>query len=612
MSTLFYGAPPARSASRGFLKASRSQSGFSMSDQSRLFADWTAGTISSDSILRTQLVRMRNRSRQLARDEDYWKAFLCSARNNIVGPQGVSLQMDVRDPNGASDDQSNDAIENAWDEFSRPWSFSADGTYTPGFSVTGELGRVQFGQLGVTTAARDGEFFFRLVRGFDNPWRFSVQPINPDFIDEDKNEVLADGGSIRMGVQKNSWGAVTHFWLRTWNPGDVYHGARKTISAPVPASEIRRFFVPDDFDLSRGYPWIHAGATRLRMLGGYEEAALEAARSAACKHEYFKQMPDSNGEYKGDAVDSDGNYLSEVEPGSKEVLPIGMEVQSIDPVYPHSEHKGFIATTLMGVAAGLGVSYSSFTGDLTQANYSSLRAGLLPERDGWRLLQGLWILQVELPIFLEWLRMALVAGAIRFPTGAPLSVSKFDKFARPLLAGRRWAWVDPEKDQRANQIALDGFLTTRTAVVSEAGGDFEDVLRGRAREKSLFAKHDLAEPAAASSPGAGAPLDGDESVAEIEQLRAAMDTFGVGVRAGAITPTPEDENYFRERAGLPKVTAAATAAWKKDGDVRRPITLLPPEGSRPSPGAPPAGPGPAKVAAPGTAAPSEDDEPAEE
>jgi lambda family phage portal protein len=492
MST-FYGALPAR-----FPKAASapqaSSTGFGMASGSRLFTDWPSVTITTDSILRSELVRMRNRSRQLARDEDYMRAFLISCRNNIIGPNGASLTMDVRDPNGESDDLANDAIEGAWDDFSKPWGFDASGKYVPHFCTNGTTGRVEFSHLGITTAARDGEFYYRLVRGFDNPWSFSVQPINPDYIDEEKNETLRDGSRIVMGVQKNGWGQVTHYWMRAWNPGDVYQTAGQRTSQPVPASEIRRFLVPDDFELSRGYPWIHAGATRLKMLGGYEEAALEAARSAACKHEYFTQTPDTNGEYQGDAQDSDGNFLSDVEPGQKEILPIGMNVQSIDPAYPHTDHRPFINATLMGVAAGLGLSYSALTGDLTQANYSSLRAGLLPERDMWRLMQSLWICQVEMPIFLEWLRMALLSRAIKLPNGSALPIARFDKFAKPVFQGRRWAWVDPQKDQNANAIALEQMLTTRTAVATEQGSDFEEILRGRSREKKLFEKYGLEEP----------------------------------------------------------------------------------------------------------------------
>lgn len=576
----FYGSTPRR------FPSSRSQSGFSMASQSRLYQDWNVGTISTDSILRQQLVFMRNRARQLARDEDYMRSFLAAVRNNVIGPNGVVLQMDARNPDGETDDLANDAIEGAWDEFSKPATMSADGRYTPGFCANGETGRVQFGHLAMTTTARDGEFYYRVVRGFDNPWGFTVQPINPDYIDEEKNEVLRNGDQIRMGVQKNMWGQVTAYWLRTWNPGDVFSISTRMESKPVPASEIRRFYLPDDFELSRGYPWIHAGATRLKMLGGYEESALEASRGAACKNKVWERPVDANGDFRGESKDADGNWLDNMEPGVTEIGPIGWKLNVVDPKYPHTEHKGFISATLMGIAAGLNISAMTLTGDLSNANYSSMRAGLLPERDMWRVIQGLWICQVEQPIFMEWLRMSLLRGAIKMPNGSALPAVKFEKFAKPMFIGRRWAWVDPEKDQRANKLALDEMLTTRTAVVAEQGGDFEDVLRARAREQKLFAKYGLEEPLPDNAPQAApadpnaAPVDGSE------QLRSEMETFGIGVRAGAITPTEPDEDHFRERAGLPPVPAEAKKAWTDDKGVRRPITLVPPGGSKPSVGQP--------------------------
>lgn len=531
MKLAFYGSP----ASPRFKQSRGSQTGFSMADQSRLYADWTAGTTSTDAILRNQLVVMRNRARALARDEDYMRAFLGAVRQNVIGSTGVALQMDARNPNGETDDLANDAIEGAWDEFSKPTGVGPDGTYTPHFCTNGEMGRVQFGHVGVTTAARDGEFYYRLVRGFDNPYGFSVQPINPDYIDEDKNEVLRNGDVIRMGVQKNAWGRVTHYWLRTWNPGDVFQVGSRFESKPVSASEIRRFYVPDDFELSRGYPWIHAGAARLKMLGGYEEAALEASRGAACKNKVWERPVDVNGDFKGESKDADGNWLENMEPGTTEIAPIGWKLNVVDPKYPHTEHKGFINATLMGIAAGLNVSHMTLTGDLSSANYSSMRAGLLPERDMWRVLQGLWICQVEQPIFLEWLRMSLLRGALKMPNGSALPAAKYEKFARPIFIGRRWAWVDPEKDQRANKIALDEMLTTRTAIVGDQGGDFEDILRGRAREKKLFEKHGLEEPPAENAAPSAQMLDGEAPEDGSEIVRSEMETFGIGVRAGAIT-----------------------------------------------------------------------------
>lgn len=67
-----------------------------------------------------------------------------------------------------------------------------------------------------------------------------------------------------------------------------------------------------------------------------------------------------------------------------------------------------------------------------------------------------------------------------------------------------------------------------------------------------------------------------EDVTGGAELKTAMDSYGVGVRAGAITPVLDDENYFRNKAGLPAITEAARSAWQKDGGVRRPITLAMP------------------------------------
>ena len=64
-----------------------------------------------------------------------------------------------------------------------------------------------------------------------------------------------------------------------------------------------------------------------------------------------------------------------------------------------------------------------------------------------------------------------------------------------------------------------------------------------------------------------------KAVLNFETLKAKFDSYGVGVRAGSITPQPDDETAFRTEAGLPSVSPAVTAAWEKDGGYRRPITL---------------------------------------
>ena len=62
----------------------------------------------------------------------------------------------------------------------------------------------------------------------------------------------------------------------------------------------------------------------------------------------------------------------------------------------------------------------------------------------------------------------------------------------------------------------------------------------------------------------------------LDQTKAAKDfaeAYGIGVRAGSITPNLGDEQVLRERFGLPAPDDAVVQAWEKDGGARSPITL---------------------------------------
>ncbi len=67
--------------------------------------------------------------------------------------------------------------------------------------------------------------------------------------------------------------------------------------------------------------------------------------------------------------------------------------------------------------------------------------------------------------------------------------------------------------------------------------------------------------------------ENDERMKFFESIKSKFDAYGVGVRAGAITPQLDDELSLREEAGLPPASDAVKTAWKEDQGFRRPITL---------------------------------------
>lgn len=80
---------------------------------------------------------------------------------------------------------------------------------------------------------------------------------------------------------------------------------------------------------------------------------------------------------------------------------------------------------------------------------------------------------------------------------------------------------------------------------------------------------------AAKGPQQPTNLDGEQGPSEADELRQRMETYGIGVRAGTITPQTNDEDQYRQALGLPPMTEEAKAAWKEDKGIRRPITLQP-------------------------------------
>ena len=64
-----------------------------------------------------------------------------------------------------------------------------------------------------------------------------------------------------------------------------------------------------------------------------------------------------------------------------------------------------------------------------------------------------------------------------------------------------------------------------------------------------------------------------------DDAKNEFDTYGIGVRAGSITPQIEDEDHFRTRVGLPPLSADARKSWARENNVRRPVTLTPISGS---------------------------------
>ena len=72
---------------------------FAGAQASRLTNDWVTSITSADQEIKGSLKRLRSRSRQLVRDNDYCRSAIRVVRNSVVGT-GVRLQAQVKRQRG--------------------------------------------------------------------------------------------------------------------------------------------------------------------------------------------------------------------------------------------------------------------------------------------------------------------------------------------------------------------------------------------------------------------------------------------------------------------------------------------------------------------------------
>jgi lambda family phage portal protein len=433
----------------------------------RLTSDWLVGTTSADSELYRDLRTLRGRSRELCINNDYARRFLKRTSTNVIGSSGIKLQL--RSQN--TKPEINAEILKQFELWGKRGNCTADG----------RLSWIDCQRLFLEGMARDGEVIVRLVEGFNNDFGFALQFIEADHLDENLNQPLIGGNYIRMGIEFNQWNRPVAYHLLKHHPGDNFNQSEQKYTR-IPAEQIIHGFLVDRPSQSRGVPWMHSAMTRLRMLAGYEEAELVAARVGAAKMGFFVST-DGTG-YVG-AEDALGNKIMEADPGTFEQLPAGMDVRMFDPNHPTSSFADFEKSILRGIASGLDISYATLANDLENVNFSSIRHGSLEDRDTWRMLQTYVIEHFCDRVFEKWLLMTITTGRLNLP------LSQFDQYNKPIWRPRGWAWVDPLKDSHANEIAIAQKTRTRSQIAADQGNDIEEIFQQLVFEEELAKKYGL-------------------------------------------------------------------------------------------------------------------------
>lgn len=441
----------------------------------RLTQDWVTRNASLDTLMESGILRLRARSQQLVSNDGYALSALRQVLSNVLGESGFVLKVEARNKKNGRDKRASDEVQEAWREFCR----------ASNYSVSRDMTEHEFDCLNLRSIFVTGSGISRMVAGFNNPFRFALQGIPTALLDP---EYTLPARRITMSVEKNEWGEVVAYHLLQHNPGDRWrggalHGPRRRIES----DQIIHNFIREEFGQSQGVPWLAPVMARLRQLHGYEEAEVVAARAEASKIIFFEtDVTAPGGGYKGEGVDETGAYTMDCSPGTGERLPPGVKPHLLDPNHPNGNYPDFRKGVLRGISAGLIANYNILAQDLEGVSYSSIRQGVLAERDMWKLVQRWYIETHKKPIFSEWLKWYLMSGQSK-----TLSMADYDRLNYPTFTGRRWEWVDPDKDSKAEERRLKTRLTSHQRIARARGEDFETILEEIREDEAAAGQMDL-------------------------------------------------------------------------------------------------------------------------
>ena len=413
--------------------------------------NWKAPNTSADAALTPGLERLRNRSRDLSRNNPYAARAVQVLVNNTVGG-GVLGQISSRSQQRAT------RWNRLWNEWaSDPKACDWDG-------------RMNFWGLQALvfrTVVESGECLIRKRIDPNSAFPLKLQILEPDMIDDARADGLTDdGGYIRAGIEFDARDQRIAYHLHRIHPGDrtMAFGGYETIR--LPADEIIHVFRRDRPGANRGCPWGAPVINRLRDFDDFSDAQLLKQKISAC--------------FAGFVVDNEAQDLGEVpplaetlEPGSLEILPPGKDIRFASPPSV-GEFDTFSRQMLLQIAAGYGVTYEALTSDLSNANYSAARMGHLEftrNVDCWQ--KQILIAQMLGPVW-DW-----------FQTSAEI-LGEQPMDVRMTWTPARRELIDPQKEVGAIIEAVRGGLMSLSEAIRRSGYEPSEVMAEIARDAAML------------------------------------------------------------------------------------------------------------------------------
>lgn len=452
------------------LRASRSYEGAS---RGRLAKGWRVAGGTADSQLARDGQLLRDRSRDLIRNNPFAAKIVTTHANNLVG-SGIVPRAKTGSPD------TDKLVDDLFDEWQKVCNTNGQDFYATSYT----LARMLVG---------DGEGFLRKRPRLPTdglPVPLQIQILSSEFCDWHKTTMVGSN-TVVNGIEYDHLGRRRGYWMHPNNPvGHWPMQSGSNASGFVPAADVAHIFERQD-ERQRGEPWLAPVIAELREVKDYEISEGIRKKTESClvgvmvpsgaeqPNVGFIEPRGEGGEEEAAGpplLDMAGNPVNRMEPGMFAVMRDGGDIKFNTPAIS-AGIEAYLRTRYRSIAAGARVPYSLVTGDFSQDNFASGQLGFI-DYDGfvdaiiWHVLIGPALQKVW-----DWfVQAAKVSGKL------PLS----------LKVGVEWQPQERERlnrldNARADLIEVRMGKRSMPEIIAKTGRDPATVLK---ENDEFFAKVD--------------------------------------------------------------------------------------------------------------------------
>jgi len=455
-------------------------SGYSGAKKTRPYDRWLPGGGSADQDILSDLPSLRQRSRDMNRNNSIASGATNTVVTNTVG-SGIKPQSQINaerlgiDPDHALELQRQ--AERAWSK----WKIHADSTNRLDFDEIQAMAQRQI--------LENGELFILPLMIEDRrPYSLALELIEADRINTPPAMEAMARSKTRGGIEIGSLGQPIAYHIKKHHPGDyALSDQYKTNDySRIPAwndmgrRNVFHLYHQQRPGQSRGVPWFAPAMTMFKNMGERLETELIASRAAACyslyitsTNPYPMRVNASDGK-----TDSEGKPVEYMEPGIIRYMAPGEDIKEFSPNRPGTTFDPFMERIIRAIGVSLDLPYELLAKDFSKTNYSSARAALLEARKFFQFRQQWLSNHLCQPAW----EMVMEEAWLRGEFDAPGFLENRREYTKALWIPNGWQWVDPVKEAKGNETALKNNMTTLSTVLASKGQDLDETLETRAME----------------------------------------------------------------------------------------------------------------------------------